>query len=147
VNLLFGVLERTCDFASNIYLYTTRPTLDICFTYRAFLEWLGKNVVITKIGMLAISTHFKETFRVNVSSLITQYVQDDSFFKLSKHKHTMFKPSPNVNHPSKLCKICKQYFNNECMITLLSSSSDLKKSLVHILEQVDDVILKMKITL
>jgi hypothetical protein len=45
------------------------PTLDICFTYWAFLEWLGKNVVIKKIGMLAILTHFKETFRVNVNSL------------------------------------------------------------------------------
>ncbi len=56
-----------------------RPTLDICFTYWAFLEWLGKNVVIKEIRMLAILTHFKETFRVNVSSLATQYVQDDSF--------------------------------------------------------------------
>jgi hypothetical protein len=32
-----------------------------------------------KIGMLAILRHFKETFRVNVSSLTTQYVEDDSF--------------------------------------------------------------------
>jgi hypothetical protein len=29
--------------------------------------------------MLAILAHFKETFKVNVSSLTTQYVQDDSF--------------------------------------------------------------------
>jgi hypothetical protein len=53
--------------------------MDIYFTYGAILEWFGKNVIITKIGMLAILTHFKETFRVNVSSLTTQYVQDDSF--------------------------------------------------------------------
>jgi hypothetical protein len=29
--------------------------------------------------MLAILTNFKETSRVNVNSLTTQYVQDDSF--------------------------------------------------------------------
>jgi hypothetical protein len=29
--------------------------------------------------MLAILTHFKETSRVNVNSLTTQYIQDDSF--------------------------------------------------------------------
>jgi hypothetical protein len=55
----------------------------------------------------------------------------------------MFKPPPNVNHPSKLCKFCKLYFNTKCMIMLLSSSSNLKKSLVQILQQVDDVILRM----
>jgi hypothetical protein len=74
MNLLLGILEKACDFTFNMYLYITRPTLDICFTYWAFFEWLGKNAVITKIGMLAILTHFKETFRVNVSSLTTQYV-------------------------------------------------------------------------
>jgi hypothetical protein len=56
-----------------------RPTHDMCFTYRAFLEWLDKDAIITKIGMLAILTNFKETSRVNVNSLTTQYVQDDSF--------------------------------------------------------------------
>jgi hypothetical protein len=48
-------------------------TLDIYLTYRAFFEWLGNNAIITKIGMLAILTHFKEIIKVNVTCFASQY--------------------------------------------------------------------------